>query len=126
MTNKKYSAGLCNIGEKEIAVRQKLLLFSLIGVVAFTVLIHFFHWAIISFFIFVFTFTTMLLLIEIRTGFCIMFGIFKLHNFKHLGNLESVDDKHCCRKDRMKAMRIVFFALLLSLPYAWMMYRMTA
>ena len=126
MPNKNYSAGLCNIGEKEVAVRQKLLLFSLIGVVAFTVVIHFLHSLIICFLILMFTFTTVLLFIEIRTGFCIFFGIFKLHNFKHLGNLDSVDDKHCCHKDRMKAMRIIFFALLLSLPYAWMVYKMTA
>ncbi len=126
MTKQKYTAGLCNIGEREIAVRQKLLLFALAGTVGFTMLIHFFHYITICFLVFAFIFFTVLLFIEIRTGFCIMFGIFKLHNFKHLGNLDCVNDKHCNRKDRIKALRIVLLSLFLALSYTWIVYKFTS
>ncbi len=113
------------MGEREIAVRQKLLLFSLAGMVGFTIVIHFFHYAPIAFLIFITTFITVLLFIEVRTGFCILFGIFRLHNFKELGNLDCVEDKCCNRKDRIRAWSFIFFSMLLSIPYAWMVYIMT-
>lgn len=126
MAAHQYNSGLCNIGDKEIAVRQKLLLFALFATVVSTALVHFFHSHVVCFLVFASTFFTILLFIEVRTGFCIMFGFFKLYNFKHLGNLDTVDDKRCNRKDRMKAAKILVGAILISLPYTWMVYKIAA
>lgn len=112
-----YRAGFCNIGEREVAIRQKLLLFALIPAVVLTIVVHFFNGPVLYAGLFLAVLSTVIILLEIKTRFCILFAIFSLHNFKEPGNLDDVTDAACRRKDRKKALLYFITAVALSLPY---------
>lgn len=111
----KYEAGLCNIGKNEITIRKKLFNFSLLVMLSLICLSMAFHqdkW--MTLLLFVSTFFTFLLFIEIRLKFCILFGFFNLYNFKQLGNLENVNDLELKRKDRKRAFKIVTLSFFVA------------
>jgi hypothetical protein len=112
-----YRAGICNIGEREVVIRRKFLLFSLFTTIVLTILVHFYKVSILYCGLYVSAFFTILILLEIRTRFCILFGMFSLYNFKEPGNLEDVTNPDCKKKDRKKAMLYVIGSALLALPY---------
>lgn len=120
-----YQSGLCNIGEREVIIRQKLLLFSFFATCLFTILVHFFKSQPLYYVLFVCAFVTILIVIEIKTQFCILFAFFGLHNFKQPGNLEDVPDKKCLYKDRRKALLIIICSVILAIPYTAIVWFLT-
>lgn len=120
-----YKAGFCNIGEREIAIRQKLLLFSFGATVLFTILAHFFHSKILYFGLFFSVLSTVITMLEIKTRFCILFGVFSLYNFKEPGNLDDVTDQTCKRKDRLKALQYIIGCLMVTFPYVFIVWFFT-
>lgn len=116
-----YRAGFCNIGNQELAVRKKLFTFSfLVSLVMtwITICYHTHLW--VMSLLFGSVFFTILLFIEIRLKFCILFGFFSLHNFHHLGHLDNVENKEYCQKDRAKAFKIVTLALVAAGGYTYL------
>ena len=109
----KYEAGLCNIGQQEINIRKKLFNFSLLFTLIMSSLsLSYYQHSWMLFLLFTSSFFTVLLLIEIRLKFCILFGLFNLYNFNNLGQLETVSDVYHSKKDRMKAFKIVSVSTL--------------
>lgn len=114
-----YLAGNCNIGSKEVAVRWKLFRYSFLLTLVLTVFFLWWernNWMLLI--VYLSSFVTILLYIEIKKKFCILFGLFNLYNFGPLGNLDHISDPVCSEKDRQKALRIILFALLVASPYA--------
>lgn len=124
-TEEKYKSGICNIGEREVAIRQKLLLFSFLATVILTIIVHFLAATVVYFILFLSSFFTVLILFEIKTKFCIIFGIFSLYNFKEPGNLDNVTDGHCRKKDRSKALKYMIVSALLAFPYVFVIWFFT-
>jgi hypothetical protein len=123
MNSDKYVPGCCNIGEKEIKVRQKFLLAFLLFTALLTAAAHLFHATWMIYVLYFCTLSTIVLFVEVTTRFCVLFGVFSLHNFNELGHLENVEDGRCKKKDRIKAIYIVAGAALLALPYAWFVFK---
>jgi len=119
----KYQAGLCNIGRQEVNIRKKLFNFSLLAAMMMTCLsLSFFQHSWMMVLLFSTYFFTILLLIEIRLKFCILFGLFHLYNFNHPGHLENVHDVVQCRKDRIKAYKILSISALASMMFTFLDY----
>jgi hypothetical protein len=115
----KYIAGECNIGEKEVAVRKKMLIFflPLLALITFLSLRYcqsIFCWLGLL----TVSFLSIVVYLEIRFRFCILFGFFNLYNFQHLGNLSEVKEKCDCNKDRRRVAKIILQSLFASLAYA--------
>ncbi len=118
-----YQPGACNIGEKELKVRQKFLLFFFSLTVALTIATHLTHSLLALLFLFLFTYSTIVLFVEVTTRFCVLFGFFGIYNFKALGNLDTIHDCRCKKRDRVKSFLILTGALILSVPYIWFVYK---
>ena len=116
-----YIPGVCNIGEEEINKRRKMLFASLISSI------------ILTWFCFkqpdstwikdvLFTSFTILVItiVEVRKRFCITFGAFGYFNFNKLGKAERVINKKLLVKDRLNALKILLFSILLSLTFIWL------
>ena len=111
--NNQYEAGLCNIGKHEISIRKKLFSFSLLVCIAMACLsICFYQHRWMQFLLFSSTFFTILLFIEIRIRFCILFGLFNLYNFNKLGQLDNVTFEEHRKKDKLKAFKIITLTTL--------------
>lgn len=114
-----YKPGHCNIGDREVSVRKKFLAFFSAVMVGFTVSCFVYCESLFCWFALIFsTFGMIVLYLEIRYRFCILFGFFHLHNFKQLGNLEEVRCKEDQQKDRVRVKEIVFQALFVSVVYS--------
>lgn len=114
-----YKAGICNMGDKEVSVRKKFLLFFSPFVIFFTILcfvncISVLYWMALI----LFSFVMMVLFLEIKYRFCILFGFFHLYNFRQLGNLNEVTCKEDQKVDRKSVFRIVLQALFVSVIYS--------
>ncbi|HNT82284.1 MAG: hypothetical protein BWX95_02111 [Bacteroidetes bacterium ADurb.Bin141] len=125
MSDKGYLAGCCNIGEKEVRVRQKFLFLFLFISVLLTIAVRLACAKWLAVLLMITSFATVVLFIEVLTRFCILFAFFSLYNFKELGNLENVDDHHCHKKDVVRATILVLGSLALSLIYTWIVYRIS-
>lgn len=125
MSNKGYLAGCCNIGEKEIRVRQKFLFFFLVMAVFMTIAVRLAcaKWMVAL--LAIASFATIVLFIEVLTRFCVLFAFFSLHNFKELGNLDIIVDHSCRKKDVVRATIIVFSSIVAALVYSWFVYRIS-
>ncbi|MBK7856037.1 MAG: hypothetical protein IPJ79_15180 [Bacteroidetes bacterium] len=77
-TKDSYQAGVCNIGEREVAIRQKLLLFALIPSVALTILVHFFNGPVLYVGLFLAVLSTVIILLEIKQdfAFCLPYSVY--------------------------------------------------
>jgi hypothetical protein len=115
---KEYKAGFCNIGEKEIRLRKKLLVLFIGAALFFSVCFLFYHdllaVLLLAFFSSAISF---LVIMEIRKRFCILFGIFRFYNFGRLGHLDHVECKESTRKDRLTAMRMIMYSFLFAAIY---------
>ncbi|MBS1764037.1 MAG: hypothetical protein JSS90_03605 [Bacteroidetes bacterium] len=125
MSHKSYHAGCCNIGEKEVHVRQKFLYLFLVVSAILTIAVRLACAKWLAVLLFIAAFATIILFIEVLTRFCVLFAFFSLHNFKELGNLESVEDRQCRKKDIVKATNLVFLSLVAALLYTWVIYRIS-
>jgi hypothetical protein len=114
-----YKPGHCNIGAKELTVRRKFLgLFLVITLLLSagglnrpgSVLI----WIALVFA----SFSVVVLWMEVRYHFCILFGFFGLHNFKTLGHLDEVKSPEHHRTDRKRVTQIVIVSMMVALIYS--------
>ena len=114
-----YQPGHCNIGQKEIALRKKFFRFF----AAFALFLTFagIAWC-YSIFVWIAllisVFAVIVIHLEIRYRFCILFGFFGLYNFDKLGVLHEVTDRDDARQDRRRVLQIVIESLVVSLAYA--------
>ncbi len=114
-----YSPGTCNIGADEIKVRKKFIGLFFPLTIFFTISCLFYcHSLFLWFLLVVSAFSLIVLYLEIRYRFCILFGFFSLYNFNRLGNLHEVKNKENICKDRRRVWEIVLIALALSLAFA--------
>lgn len=124
-TDSRYKPGICNMGEREISVRKKFLAFFSILTAGFTLSCFAYCDSLLSWFLLIATsFAVMVIYLEIRYRFCILFGFFHLYNFKQLGNLEEVRCKDDQRSDRRQVRKIVFQALLVAVIYSSIVHMM--
>lgn len=114
-----YKPGNCNIGTKELMVRHKFLkLFGFLSLLL-TGASAFRPWSIWVWLALVATsFSAIVLWLEIRYHFCIIFGFFSLHNFKELGHLEEVSNPDHQKKDRKRVWEMVFISLVVAIIYS--------
>lgn len=120
-----YKPGQCNIGEREISVRKKFLVFFSAVMTGFTISCFLYCESLFCWFALIASsFAMIVLYLEIRYRFCIIFGFFHLHNFKQLGNLEEVNCKDDQQQDKRQVKKIVFQALFISVIYASVIHMM--
>ena len=120
MYTNQYKAGCCNIGEAEIRIRQKFLISFLLISILLTITVHFIHSICIFYLLYLTTLATLILFVEVVSRFCVLFAIFSLHNFREPGNLDAIDDRHCKKKDRLRALYIITGAIVVALLYTWL------
>ncbi len=120
MCTNQYKAGSCNIGEAEIRIRQKFLVSFLLISIILTITVHFLHSLWIFYLLFLTTLATIILFIEVVSRFCVLFAIFSLYNFHEPGNLDTIDNKHCKKKDRLRALYIIIGSIVVALLYSWL------
>lgn len=114
-----YKPGSCNIGQKELAVRKKFLSVFL----PITLFLSFgaFYWdTCLTLWICLLgsAFCTIVLFLEIKFKFCILFGIFSLYNFDRLGMLHESKKAVDQSKDRKRVVEICIQSMLFALIYS--------
>ncbi len=120
-----YKPGTCNIGEREISVRKKFLVFFSAVMIGFTISCFAYCDSLLCWFALIgSSFAMMVLYLEIKYRFCIIFGFFHLQNFKQLGNLEEVQCKEDQQQDKSRVKKIVFQALFISVVYSSIIHMM--
>ncbi len=113
------------MGEREISVRKKFLVFFSIIMAGFTASCFAFCESIFCWVaLIVSSFAMMVIYLEIRYRFCILFGFFHLYNFHHLGNLDEVRCKDDQSTDRKRVKKIVMQALFISVLYSTIIHMM--
>jgi hypothetical protein len=118
-----YQPGNCNIGEKEVAIRKKGFGFFVVITLAFSVLVSLYCHSITCWLILLFSsFILIVLYLQIKYRFCILFGFFNLYNFEHPGNLNEVTCKEDSKKDRKRVSNILIRALLSATAYTVLLY----
>lgn len=114
-----YKPGSCNIGFNEVIVRKKFFRFFLILTILLSISAFAWSHSLITWFLMLFSsFSSVVLYLEIRYRFCIIFGFFNLHNFDRLGELHDVKNPQDARKDRRRVLEIVILSLMIALCYA--------
>lgn len=114
-----YTPGNCNIGYKEVTVRKKFL-YLFLAISFFLSLSGFLRpWSVLIWSgLVICSFSAIVLWMEIKYHFCIIFGFFSLHNFKELGNLEEVKNTHHQKQDRKRVREIVLVSMMIALLYS--------
>jgi hypothetical protein len=114
-----YIPGRCNIGTKELLVRKKFLLFFLpVSFFLSIASIVFPESKLIWTTLLLTSFFSIVLIREITTGFCVIFGFFSLYNFKQLGNLDHVLQMQNKRLDRRRVLKVLVISLLSAFLYS--------
>lgn len=123
--DQQYKPGVCNMGEREVSVRKKFLAFFTVLMIGFTACCFAYCDSLLSWFALIASsFAVIVIYLEIRYRFCILFGFFHLYNFKHLGNLEEVQCKDDQRCDRKRVKKIIFQSLFISVVYSSVIHMM--
>ena len=124
-SDQRYKPGECNIGEREISVRKKFLAFFGVLVIGFTICCFAYCDSVASWLALIgSSFAVIVIYLEVRYRFCILFGFFHLYNFKQLGNLEEVNCKEDQKCDRKRVRKIVFQSLLVAVVYSSIIHMM--
>ncbi len=114
-----YSPGMCNIGMHEIMIRKKFIGIFLPLTILFTISCIFYcHSLFLWFLLVISSFSLIVLYLEIKYRFCILFGFFSLYNFHRLGNLHEVKNKESIRKDRRRVLEIILISTALALSFS--------
>lgn len=114
-----YHPGICNIGLQEVSIRKKFIWLFLPLTIFFTVTCLFYcHSLFLWFLLVASSFSLIVLYLEVKYQFCILFGFFSLYNFHRLGNLHEVKDKESIVKDRRRVWEIIVISSALSLSFA--------
>ena len=117
--DRQYEAGKHNIGEKEVSVRKKFFYFFLVLTASLTVWsFHYCDSLMCWSAMLLSSFATMVLYLEVRYQFCVLFGFFNLYNFGRLGNLHEVKNKEDGKKDWKKTAQMSLFSLFIATSYA--------
>jgi hypothetical protein len=118
-SNSQYRPGICNIGVQEVRVRKIFLNIFLILTAILTITTVYWNNSVVIWSMLLFTtFSTIVLGLEIRYKFCIVFGFFNLHNFKQLGHLDEIHDTENAKADRARVLQIILQALAVALLYS--------
>ncbi|MBP9922624.1 MAG: hypothetical protein KBF92_02240, partial [Bacteroidia bacterium] len=59
------------------------------------------------------SFSSIVLLSEIKYKFCVIFGFFSLYNFKQLGNLDHIQESDKKEKDRQRVLKTIVASMFL-------------
>lgn len=114
-----YSPGLCNIGSREVRIRKKFEWIFFPLTILLTIACLLWCQSLLLWFALVFvSFSLIVLHLEIKYRFCILFGFFGLHNFEKPGNLHEVENPEHIRSDRKRVVQIVLFSLFLALSFS--------
>ena len=123
--DQRYKPGVCNMGEREVSVRKKLLAFFSILMLGFTLCCFAYCDSLVAWFALIgSSFAVIVIYLEIRYRFCILFGFFHLYNFKHLGNLDEVHCQEDQKCDRRRVRKMVFQSLFISVVYSSIIHMM--
>ncbi|MEO8087212.1 MAG: hypothetical protein ABI763_10355 [Bacteroidota bacterium] len=113
--DQRYKPGTCNMGAREVSVRKKFLAFFAVIMIGFTICCFAYCDSIFSWIALIgSSFAVIVLYLEIKYRFCIIFGFFHLYNFKQLGNLEEVQCKEDQQCDNKRVKKIIFQSLFIS------------
>jgi len=122
-TKLEYIPGTCNIGPKEIRTRRNGAIFSGILVVAIIVFLPMINipkiWRLV---LFIPAASFGVGFLQWYNKFCVGFGMKGLFNFGELGKTFTVEQKENLRKDRAKALRMVFLGIGFGLVIAILFY----
>lgn len=118
-----YIPGFCNIGKDEVAKRKKELNVAVIITLALTVLsFHFYHSLFVLLLLFFSSAFTLLMYLQVRSRFCVLFGWIKKINFGKLGNLQKINDPGQIARDRKKVLVMLMQTLAGGVLYAGLIY----
>ncbi len=118
-----YQPGKCNIGQREISVRKKFLLLFLPMSIILSAGSYFIPESKILWIgVLVCSFSSIVLLSEIKYKFCVIFGFFSLYNFKQLGNLDHIQESDKKEKDRQRVLKTIVASMFLALIYSAMLH----
>ena len=114
-----YVPGTCNMGEKEIERRKKLVIigstFTILSIVILQVFGFPTEWRLIIFFPLSFT---ILCFQEALQKFCVVFGIKGVFNFKNIRKVIRIEQEDDRKKDRKKGWVIIFTSALIGFVVA--------
>ena len=113
-----YTPGKCNIGKQEINARKKWLVVTLLALITFTYLCFDrpgSPW--LKTFLFASSFAFIIIYLEVRQKFCVLFGMAGYFNFDKTGETEKVTDKRFLIKDREKVLRIIVISFIFALLF---------
>lgn len=114
-----YVPGECNIGLHEVNIRKKFIwLFAPLTIVFSIACLYHCHSVLLWIMLVVSSFSLIVLYLEIKYKFCILFGFFSLYNFGRLGNLHEVKNQESICKDRSRVLGIILIAGVASLSFA--------
>ncbi|HRH65052.1 MAG TPA: hypothetical protein PLU53_02020 [Bacteroidia bacterium] len=114
-----YKPGVCNIGQRELSVRKKFLNIFLPATVLLSAASFFLDSSLILWILLLIsTFCMIVLYLELKFKFCIIFGFFSLYNFEKLGTIHEVKNQAHQSSDRKRVLEIVIQSFLFSLIYA--------
>ncbi len=116
MKNNEYIPGVCNIGKEEIKRRKFIGYLGLITTIFILILFIIYDLQkIFRIMIFIPAFGSSMGFIQAHLHFCARFGLTSLFNFGELGNHDSVLQKEFRKQDKIKALKIIFYSLLIGL-----------
>jgi hypothetical protein len=110
-----YIPGVCNIGKNERKKRRYIGFLSSAVLILYIILIYIVFANAISILthliLFLLLFSTAISFIQDRANFCAQFGILGIYRFE--GPMTQVQKKYL-KKDRIKAIQIVFYSMLIA------------
>lgn len=114
-----YTPGNCNIGMQEVCIRKKFIwLFAPLTIFFTITCLYYCHSLFLWFLLVISSFSLIVLYLEIKYKFCILFGFFSLYNFHRLGNLHEVKNRESINKDRHRVLEIVLISMALALSFS--------
>jgi len=118
-----YIPGICNIGKKEIERRKYAALFSLVLCVLCVIIIEWLQtekmWRLL---LFIPATSLGVSFQQWRSKFCVAFGIKGVFNFGDLGKTFNVEQQEYYRKDRRKALSMIFYGVVFGSIVAVLFY----
>jgi len=115
----KYTPGACNIGIQEISIRKKFVWLFAPLTIFFTIsCLYYCHSLFLWFLLVISSFSLIVLYLEIKYKFCILFGFFSLYNFQRLGDLDEVKNQESINMDRRRVLEIVLISTVIALSFS--------
>ena len=121
MTEIEYKSGSCNIGEAEIQQRRRIgyigLILTIITIISYLILVYTIKLTpIYGIIVFIPAIMTTVGILQARRKFCAAYGLAHQQNVSlKLGVTQQVEDEQSRRKDRNKALKIIFESVVYAL-----------